>query len=398
LPDLSAIVQRLRTLTDAPLVLGGVGYAIFPRRILAATGADFGIHGDGELALVDLVRELRGRRRFDRVAGLVYRDGLALRANPPAWPDQPDTPTERDLADNAAYFRLGGQLGVETKRGCSRGCIYCVDPLAKGKRFRVRPPADVVDEVERLVGRGIDVLHLCDPEFNLPPAHAFEVCEALSARGLGDRLRWYAYLAVTPFPDGLAQHMRQAGCVGINFTSDAAHPRMLATYRHPHRREDLRRAVRRCRDHGMAVMLDMLLGGPGETPETLAETIHAFQEIGPDCAGAALGIRVYPNTPMAAIVAAEGLSEDNPNLRRHYDGPVDLLQPTFYIASALGPNPARMVRELIGGDPRFFPPEEETGAAEGTLGDHNYNANQQLAGSIAAGERGAYWDILRRMR
>ena len=77
---------------------------------------------------------------------------------------------------------------------------------------------------------------------------------------------------------------------------------------------------------------------------------------------------------------------------------VDLLKPTFYIASALGRNPARLVRELIGGDPRFCTPEEETGAAEGAAGDHNYNANQQLVERIAAGERGAYWDILRRMR
>jgi radical SAM superfamily enzyme YgiQ (UPF0313 family) len=395
-PELTATVARLRTLTDAPLVLGGVGYSIFPQRIVALAGVDFGIHGDGEQATVDLVRELRGRRRFDRVAGLVYRDGETLRANPPAWPVELGTPIERELADNATYFRLGGQLGVETKRGCPRNCIYCADPLAKGKTFRLRPPAEVVAEVEGLLAQGIDVLHLCDAEFNLPPAHALDVCDALIARDLGDRVRWYAYLAVTPFPAELAQRMSRAGCVGINFTSDAAHPQMLATYRQPHRREHLEQAVRLCRDNGMAVMLDMLLGGPGETSETLTETIRAFQEIGPDCAGASLGVRVYPNTPMAAIVAAEGPCEDNPNIRRHYDGPVDLIQPTFYISSALGENPARLVRELIDDDPRFFPPEEEAVESEAAPGDHNYNANQQLVDAIAAGERGAYWDILRR--
>ena len=388
----------VRSLTDAPLVVGGVGYSIFPRQIVAATGAEFGIHGDGEQALVDLIRELRGERRFERVAGLVFRDHGGLRSNPPAWPAELAVPAERELADNRTYFRLGGQLGVETKRGCARRCIYCADPLAKGTAFRLRPPADVAREMEHLAHQGSDTFHLCDAEFNLPERHALDVCGALIDRGLGGRIRWYAYLAVTPFSRELARQMSRAGCVGINFTGDAAHPGMLATYRQPHRREDLEQAVRLCREHRLAVMLDMLLGGPGETPETLAETIAAFQQIDPDCAGAALGMRLYPGTPAAAIVAAEGPLETNPSLRRRYSGAVDLLQPTFYISSALGDHPARLVRQLIGHDRRFFPPEDETPGDDSVPGDHNYNANRQLADAIAAGERGAYWDILRRLR
>ena len=400
LPELKRCVAQVRENTDAPIVLGGVGYSIFPREIVALTGVDFGIHGDGERATVDLLNELRGRRHFERVAGLVYHENGSLRANPPAWPRDLSIPTDRRSVDNATYFRLGGQLGVETKRGCARGCIYCADPLSKGKTFRVRPPAEVADEFESLLSQNINVLHLCDPEFNLPPQHALDVCDELIARELAKRVRWYAYLAVTPFSAQLARRMREAGCVGINFTSDAAHPQMLATYRQPHREQDLARAVQLCRANGMAVMLDMLLGGPGETPETLAETIERFKQIDPDCAGAALGVRVYPGTPMAAIVAAEGPLERNANIRRHYHGPVDLLKPTFYISSALGHHPARMVRDLIGDDPRFFPPEEESAVAGSAdpHGDHNYNANEQLVDAIAAGERGAYWDILRRLR
>jgi radical SAM superfamily enzyme YgiQ (UPF0313 family) len=243
------------------------------------------------------------------------------------------------------------------------------------------------------------VLHLCDPEFNLPPHHAEDFCDELIRRGLGRRVRWYAYLAVLPFSAELARRMRRAGCVGINFTSDSAHPAMLAAYGHRHGEEDLVRAVRLCRENGIAVMLDMLLGGPGETPETVKETIEAFKEINPDCAGAALGVRIYPGTPLASIVAAQGPMEINPNIRRRYDGPVALLRPTFYVSSALGEQPARLVRELIGRDERFFAPREESCAAgEAAMSDHNYNENQALSEAIRAGERGAYWDILRRLR
>ncbi len=396
-PELAALVQAIRLLTDAPVVVGGVGYSIFARQVLEYCGAEFGIRGDGEESTVALLRELKGERRFDRVGGLLWRQDGQLRANAPAWPSRLAIPPERNAIDNAAYFRRGGQMGVETKRGCNRHCVYCADPLAKGATLRLRNPEEVADEFQSLLSRGIDVVHLCDAEFNLPAAHAREVCEALIRRRLGQRMRWYAYLTVVPFDAELAGTMRRAGCVGINFTSDAANVTMLAAYGQPHQPADLANAVRCCREHGIAVMTDLLFGGPGETPETVAESIAFFKHINPDCAGAALGIRLYPETAVVARLQAAGPLETNPGVHRRYEGPIDLLQPTFYVSPALGERPARLVCDLIAGDSRFFAPADDVKSDEDP-GGYNYNENTALADAIAEGARGAYWDILRRMR
>jgi radical SAM superfamily enzyme YgiQ (UPF0313 family) len=399
-PELIETVAAIRSSCDAPIVLGGVGYSIFARQLVERTGAEFGIHGDGEEAIVALVQELRGQRRFQRVPGLVWRQDGALRENPPAWPRVVSVPTGRDAIDNATYFRRGGQLGVETRRGCDRQCAYCADPLAKGPSTRLRDPAEVAAEIEALLAQGVDVLHLCDSEFNLPADHARAVCAELIRRRIGERVRWYAYLAVVPFDAELAGRMRRAGCAGINFTGDSASQTMLVAYGQPHRREGLTEAVRWCRREGIAVMIDLLLGGPGETPQTVAETIEFLRRIDPDCAGAALGIRLYPGTRMVQRLAAEKALEDPRAIHRRYEGPIDLVRPTFYVSPALGEHPARLVRDLIAGDPRFFEPAEPEPqvlpAAPGT--SHNYNENRPLAEAIAAGARGAYWDILRRMR
>jgi radical SAM superfamily enzyme YgiQ (UPF0313 family) len=398
IPRLTETVREVKRLSGAPVVLGGCGYSILARPILEKTGADFGIRGDGEAAMVALWRELDGLRRFERVPGLLWRDGEGeVRANPPAWPDPYSAPTTRREIDNALYFRLGGQGAVETKRGCDRRCTYCADPLAKGPHVRRRRPAEVADEVESLLGQGIDVLHLADCEFNVPGEHAADVCEELIRRCLGERVRWYAYLAVVPFDAALADAMNRAGCVGINFTGDTASDVMLQSYRQPHRREDLARAARLCRERGIAVMIDLLLGGPGETPETAADTISFIKQIDPDCAGTALGIRVLPGTAMEQTIRAEGAMESNPAIRRRYSGPVDLVQPTFYISTALGKRPASLVKQLIGGDPRFFEPADDA-LAGGTAGDYNYNDNAPLEKAIREGARGAYWHILRKMR
>jgi radical SAM superfamily enzyme YgiQ (UPF0313 family) len=396
-PGLAELVQRIRRLSEAPIVLGGVGFSVFAERIVEYTGADFGVRGDGEQAAVSLYRKLQqGGQQFEEVPGLVWRCNGEIRSNPPAWPTEISLPVRRGMVDNRAYFALGGQCGFETKRGCNRRCLYCADPLAKGPTPRSRRPAEVADEIESLLEEGIDVLHTCDAEFNVPRSHAMAVCEEMIRRSLGEKVRWYAYLAVTPFDAELAGAMRKAGCVGINFTGDSASEAMLSTYRQPHRSEDLATAVRLCRENGMKVMIDLLLGGPGETPQTAAETIRFIKSISPDCAGASLGIRVYPGTGMVDALTREGPLDGNSSLRRKYAGPIDLFMPTFYISPALGAEPARLIKDLIAGDKRFFEPMAEQPDAEAT--DHNYNDNTDLVEAIRQGARGAYWDILRQLR
>jgi radical SAM superfamily enzyme YgiQ (UPF0313 family) len=397
-PDLAQTIRTIKTMTDAPIVIGGVGFSIFARQIVEYTGADFGIRGDGEQTTVTLYNELCESRKFEKIDGLIWRSNGVIHSNKPSWPEPLSLSTNRDAIDNLTYFKKGGQGGIETKRGCNRRCIYCADPLAKGTKVRLRNPVEIADEVETLIAQGVDMLHLCDSEFNIPYSHAYSVCEEFSRRGLGKRLRWYTYMAVTPFDAELAGAMSKAGCIGIDFTGDSGCPAMLKTYQQPHSKEDLASAVQLCRENNIKVMIDLLLGGPGETPETVAETIEFIKQINPDCAGAPLGVRIYPDTEMARIVESEGTLETNPNIRRKYTGPVDFFQPTFYISQALGPKPAELVRDLIAGDKRFFEPMPEIPEETSTSKDHNYNDNIELVEAIKTGARGAYWDILHRIR
>ena len=400
-PGLKDMINTIRAMTKAPIVIGGVGFSIFAKSIVEYAGADFGILGDGETAITELIRQLQAARRFEDVPGLIWQENNRIHNNPPSWPDSISLGTSRKFIDNQSYFKRGGQCGLETKRGCNRHCIYCADPLSKGTMLRLRNPSEIADEVESLLSQGIDVLHLCDSEFNVPRNHAYAICDEFNRRSLSDKVRWYAYLSPTPFDADLAKAMAQAGCVGIDFTGDSGSELMLRTYRQQHTREDLATAVKLCRMNNITVMIDLLLGGLGETPQTVRETIDFIKQIGPDCAGAALGLRVYPGTAMEQIIAEELRDPTNSGIRRKYTGPINLLKPTFYISRALGERPAELIRDLIAGDRRFFEPAIETLNQTAECDDsanYNYNDNLLLTQAIHEGARGAYWDILRRLR
>jgi radical SAM superfamily enzyme YgiQ (UPF0313 family) len=166
---------------------------------------------------------------------------------------------------------------------------------------------------------------------------------------------------------------------------------MLKTYNQRHSKEDLAAGVKLCRENGMAVMIDLLLGGPGETLQTVRETIEYLKKINPDCIGATLGMRVYPRTAMERYVTEQMQRGNKSAIRRKYDGPLNFLRPTFYISDALGKKPAEYVKELIGGDKRFFEPAGEDAS------DYNYNDNAPLIKAIENGARGAFWHILKNL-
>lgn len=389
LQDHRDVVAAIRRHTDAPIVLGGVGFSIAPAAALLALGADFGVRGDGEEALAALARG----RAAESIPGLLWCDGGRLRRNPPRPIDlESQAAPRRTFVDNARYLREGAQVGFETSRGCPMACRYCADPVAKGRALRLRAPESVADEVAELCAGGIDVLHTCDSEFGLDAAHGKAVAFAIAARGLGARVRWYAYCTPSGFTVDLASAMRAAGCAGVNFGIDHVDDALLARLGRAHRFADVERARSACRRAGLKVMFDLILGGPGETRGTIARAIDLLRTLDPEAVGVTLGLRLYRETPLGDELAPAGLPAQS-GARAADD---DLLGPSFFVDEALGDDVGPWLSSAIAGDPRFFFLAEAGAGAEAA--SYNYNDNGPLAEAIAAGARGAYWDILRSRR
>ena len=385
LDDFTGIVDTIRQHTDALLVLGGVGFSVMPGYVLELCKADAGVWGDGEFVFPDLADRLENKQDWRDLPNLVYqRDGNLYRNPSSSFPLINLPAMSRTWVENRRYFSEGGQAGIETKRGCPCLCIYCADPLAKGSRVRTRPAKAVADELERLLEQGIDHIHTCDSEFNVPEAHASEICKEMIRRGLGDRLRWYAYCSPVPFSLELAGLMKSAGCVGINFGVDSGDEGMLRNLRRNFVPEDILNTVLFCKKSGISVMLDLLIGAPGETEESIVRTIDMVRDSEADRIGIAIGVRVYPGTELETLVDKEGM-------KTGWIGGKTPSDPLFFVEPGVVSSVFDLLDRLIGDDIRFFffdPSRPDR--------NYNYNANQRLVDAINHGYRGAYWDILRR--
>jgi hypothetical protein len=178
--------------------------------------------------------------------------------------------------------------------------------------------------------------------------------------------------------------MRDAGCVGIDFGSDHGDEGMLRRLKCAHTPEDVLNATRLCKEMGIAVMLDLLLGAPGEKRESVVRTVELMKRAAPDRVGISLGVRVYPGTELARMM-------DSGALDGGLSGGKDPSDPLFYLEPGIAPFVYDLLDDLIGDDRRFlfFDPSRPDR-------NYNYNANQRLVEAIQKGYRGAYWDILRR--
>ena len=393
LPEIREIVGYLKTKTDVPIILGGVGFSIMPEIILKYCELELGIKGDGEEVLPLLLERIAEGRDYRDLPGLVYRDGGGFVSNPPEYLDLNKlSMRRRNLVDNRRYFDEGGQGNIETKRGCNRRCIYCADPVAKGRKVRLMDPEEVVNELEVLLGEGVDCFHFCDSEFNLPEEHAQAVCQEIIDRGIGKKTNWYAYCSPSPFSEQLARLIKMAGCRGIDFGVDNGNEEILKNLGRDFGKDVIRNTARICHRYGITFMFDLLLGGPGETPGTVRETIDLMRETEPDRVGVMVGVRIYAGTELGNMVLKEDPMEENRNLQGKVKENTGFFEPVFYLSSELGENVYSYISELIGGDERFFfatRDDEKRG--------YNYNQNQVLVEAIKKGYRGAYWDILRRL-
>jgi len=390
LGKIRGIIDLVKNHTISPIVLGGVGFSIFPKPALTYCGVDFGIWGEGELAFPLLIEALIKRGNYKNIPNLLFRDRDGYQTTHLSYLDlQKINLSPRNAVDNMSYYREGGMVGFETKRGCDQACRYCADPVAKGGEVRVRPPVDVASELKGLLEKGIDTFHTGDSEFNVPEDHALEICKEIVRKKLGHRINWYAYATPSGFSEELACWMKKAGCVGINFGIDSGSARILKNLGRSHTPDCIREVTKRCHKHGFVFMFDLLLGGPGEDRKTIGETIDLMKRLNPSRVGISLGIRLYPGTYFGKIFG-EKLCLSNKSFPGNLSD--DMLKPLYYLSPDIDDDIQVFIKEMIAGDKRFF-----FGGTEDIEENYNYNDNTKLVQALKKGYKGAFWDVLRKM-
>jgi hypothetical protein len=195
------------------------------------------------------------------------------------------------------YRTLGMPVSLTTSRGCPHACVFCVGRRMVGARVRYRSPERVVDEMAHLAALGFRQINLADDLFTANPGHCLAICDAIRRRGL--TIRWSSFARVDTVSSRLLARMRDAGCHAVSFGMESGNAAILKRIRKHITLSQSEAAVAMCRRVGMEAHASFILGLPGETPETLAETKAFARRLG--AKGLSYGFHLLAPFPGTAV-------------------------------------------------------------------------------------------------
>jgi lipid biosynthesis B12-binding/radical SAM protein len=352
------IVELLRATHDVPIIVGGPAFSIMPEAILEYLDADFGVAGEGERAILDLLSRIERGEAGPRIVKSTPLDATGMR------------PPRMDPVILAYYQRESGLPGVHTKRGCPHDCVYCSYPAIEGRAIRPRDPEHVADDMAELAGNhGVDHVFFTDSVFNDDQGHYLAVAEALLRRNLP--VRWSAFFRPGRIRDAELDLLLRSGLLGMEVGSDALAEATLAGLGKGFCCSDVLRFNAACAARDIPLAHYLIIGGPEESEATIKETLANLEKMEHCVAFIYSGLRILPRTRLHKRAVAEGL----------IDRQTSLLHPAYYHSPLLDREVmhATVSQALRGRRDRFFPPR---------------NAQDRMNVMRRFGYRGLVWDQL----
>ena len=257
------------------IVFGGIGATFLWAHLLRHfPEIDFVVLGEGEYTILNLIKWMEGDfdGPIEKIRGIAYRKGGKIRMTKPV---DPVGDLDR-LPIPAKYFTY---RHLSVSRGCPQNCSFCGSPRFWGRRIRYRSPESFVEELELLYQKGCTFFYFSDDHFTIRKNQVIRICRKILERNL--KISWYAVARVDQVSDELLYWMRKAGCIQISYGVESGSERIREVLKKNTETEQIKKAFALTTKYGILPRAYFIYGSPGETWDTIQETIDLMLEIKP---------------------------------------------------------------------------------------------------------------------
>lgn len=271
--DAARMVKRIRP--ETAVVFGGVSATyLWDHFLTHFPEVDYVVLGEGEGTFLSLIRHLQdgGGETPDAIPGLAFRRGGR---NIRTRPAEPVKDLDR-LPNPARYFTF---QHLSLTRGCPSNCTFCGSPGFWGRKVRFHSADYFVDGMAMLHRRGVGFFFVSDDIFTMRPALVVEICRKIIERGL--RVSWAAISKVSHVDETMLHWMRRAGCVQISYGVESGSEKIRSLLNKEITAAQIERAFSLTVRHGILARAYFIYGCPGETWDTIGETIALMERIKP---------------------------------------------------------------------------------------------------------------------
>ncbi len=272
--DIARVAKDLNP--ESTVVFGGIGATFLWEHLLTHfPQVDAVVIGEGEIPFLRLVQSIEAGRSLKEavdIAGLALRTGQGIVRTA----EQPLIEDLDSLPPPARYFDF---QHVALTRGCPGRCTFCGSPQFWGRSVRAHSADYFVDQLEMLAARGARFFFVSDDTFTLYPELVAEVCRQIINRGLN--IAWQAISKVNAVRAETLHWMRRAGCVQISYGVESGSEAIRRRLCKDISRNKIKKAFEETVAHAMMARAYFIYGAPGETWDTIEETLDLIREIKP---------------------------------------------------------------------------------------------------------------------
>jgi len=239
------------------------------------------------------------------VKGLVWRRGGEIVRNPDRnfIPNLDDLPLPMHHLLPLHKYRSGAIKGtyqfIVTSRGCTAGCIYCIKHVSYQAGLRLRSPENIVAEIEMLVSLGVKNIHMYADLFTANRDQVIGLCKLIVEKKLD--ITFTCNSRVDYVDEEMVGWMAKAGCTVISWGIESANEEVLKKARKGTTADRARQSLKWTRAAGIRNLGYFIIGLPGETRESIQETIDFSKELPLDLAIFHIAAP-YPGTPFFFMV------------------------------------------------------------------------------------------------
>jgi len=315
LPEYQTLVSQIRKNSRARVILGGSGFTIFPVEFMQALDADYGIVGEGE-RLSLLLDALEKNAEVNTIPGILTQEKTEIVYEPYKGVIRRYFDPENRLIH--FYLAYGGMLNLQTKRGCPFHCSYCTYPHIEGGKMRFYEPREIARNARELQEAGAKYIFITDSAFNASYDHSLKVAQAFMEVGIS--IPWGGFFVSTAPPADYYKRLAEAGLTHVEFGTESLSDAVLTNLRKPFTADHVFTAHREALTAGLHIAHYFLLGGPGESKETLQKTLTGIDRLERAVFFFFCGVRIYPHTALYDVALKEGQVAKGENI----------LPPVFY--------------------------------------------------------------------
>jgi anaerobic magnesium-protoporphyrin IX monomethyl ester cyclase len=269
-----------------PVILGGWHPSLLPDQTLACRYVDVVVVGQGEEALLDIVRHIEAGESFKGITGIGFKEENHLTFNSPRplKPIREMPPKAYHLADFDAYERICGRRWAmyTSSLACPYNCAYCTNEGLYGRKWNALDAEQVVEEVTDLVTRyNLQLLWVVDDNFLVDKERAVSIAEGLIRRGV--HFDWSIQAStnlVTRLTVDELRLLRRAGLSQVAQGADSGSQKILHLMNKDFQKlETIYLAADMLSQAGIRPSFNMIFGFPGETEVERRESISLIMDV-----------------------------------------------------------------------------------------------------------------------